>query len=424
MLERGRLGAGSPADDAGCLAWMAAISWSRGERDAALSEAEQALELANRAGDDKALATAYTMLTMVARVDGDHIAHHRNYVRALEHAERAKDLLQLVRLRCNNGSHLTEEGKYPNALDELDVATPARRSRRLRDVPRAVPHQPRRSTDGNRQARRSGVRPRSGAPIFQQVAPSMDAYPLTLLGEIYLARGDRSLAVAAFEEAMAIATAAVEIQALVPALTGLALARLDDDPAAALDAATRAVGHEATVHHAKALIALGWVRLETGDSTAAVDLAVRAGQLARERGDRVALALALELSAACEDDDGRRHRVLTDARTLWSQLGSPLGSARVDATLAEMTSGADGAALAASAADALDRLGAKRDAVRARSIAASAYSDQASGVIGRRSRRLLGVRGRIAGAGLELAVQGRPRSVQDARHQPRPSDPS
>ena len=209
----------------------------------------------------------------------------------------------------------------------------------------------------------------------------MDAYPLMLLGEIYLARGDRSLAVAAFEEAMAIATAAVEIQALVPALTGLALARLDDDPAAALDAATRAVGHEATVHHAKALIALGWVRLETGDSTAAVDLAVRAGQLARERGDRVALALALELSAACEDDDGRRHRVLTDARTLWSQLGSPLGSARVDATLAEMTSGADGAALAASAADTLDRLGAKRDAARARSIAASAYSDQASGVM-------------------------------------------
>ena len=124
MLERASLGTGRAADDAGCLAWTAAIELVAGRRATRqLGRAQRALDLASREGDDKALATAYTVLTMLARVDGDHVAHHRNYARALEHAERAKDLLQLVRIRCNNGSHLAEDGEYDKALAELDVAT-------------------------------------------------------------------------------------------------------------------------------------------------------------------------------------------------------------------------------------------------------------------------------------------------------------
>ena len=332
------------------------------------------------------------MLTMVARVDGDHIAHHRNYARALEHAERAKDLLQLVRIRCNNGSHLTEDGEFAKALAELDVAT------RLADLggygmfrglcltnraealiatgrlDEAVSDLERRARSFNRSLPRwtpihSPCSARSTWPAATGPSPS-----------------PRS------SEAVAIATAAVEVQALVPALTGLALARLDDDPVAALDAATRAVGHEATVHHAKALIALGWVRSATGDRTEAVDLADRAGQLARERGDHVALALALELAAACEDDDAPARRCSPTPERCGRSVGSPLGGARIDVALAEITPGADGVALAASAADALDRLGAKRDAVRARAIAASAYSDQAVGRDRQRARRILRVR--------------------------------
>ena len=266
------------------------------------------------------------MLTMVARVDGDHIAQHRNYGLALEHAERANDLLQLVRIRCNNGSHLTEDGEFAKALAELDVAT------RLADLGGYGMFRGLCLTNraealiaiGRLDEAVSDLE--SARTIFQQVAPSMDGYPLVLLGDIYMARGDHSLAVAAFERAVAIATAAVEVQALVPALTGLALARLQDDPQAALDAATRAVGHEATVHHARALIALGWVRLESGEPDGAAEFADRAGRLARERGDRAALALSLELAAAAEDDCDRRGSLLADARTLWSQLGSPLGA--------------------------------------------------------------------------------------------------
>ena len=320
------------------------------------------------------------MLTMVARVDGDHIAHHRNYVRALDHAERAKDLLQLVRIRCNNGSHLAEDGEFAKALAELDVAT------RLADLGGYGMFRGLCLTNRAEVLIATGRLDEAASDleaarvIFQQVAPSMDCYPLAHLGEIYMARGDRSLAVAAYERAVSIAAAAVEVQALVPALTGLALARLDDDPAAALDAATRAVDHEATVHHAKALIALGWVRSANGDADGAADLADRAGRLARERGDHVTLALALELASTGEEDSQRRRGLLADARALWTRVGSPLGVARLDVDLAEITPGPDGVALAASAADALDRLGAKRQAVRARAIAASAYQEAATGV--------------------------------------------
>jgi len=380
VLERAELGSGSPADDAGCLAWSAAISWSRGDRDGALTAAQQALDLASRADDDKALATAYTMLTMVARVDGEHIAQHRNYALSLDHAERANDLLQVVRIRCNNGSHLTEDGEFAKALAELDVAT------RLADLGGYGMFRGLCLTNRAEALIATGRLDEAvsdleaARAIFQQVSPSMDAYPLGHLGDVYMARGDHALAVAAFERAVAIAEATGEIQALVPALIGLALAQRDDDPVAALDAACRAVDHDATVHHAKALIALGWVRSATGNEGVAAELAGTAASLARERGDHVALALALELAADGEDDTSRRASLLGDARSLWSRVGSPLGVARLDVALAEVTPGADGVALAASAADALDRLGAKREAIRARAIAASAYGDAVAGV--------------------------------------------
>jgi hypothetical protein len=124
------------------------------------------------------------------------------------------------------------------------------------------------------------------------------------------------------------------------------------------------------------------VRSATGDLPGAVDLAERASRLARERGDHVALALALELAAAGEEhDDERQRTLLADARSRWSRVESPLGVARVDVALAEITAGPDGAALATSAANTLDRLGAKREAARARAIAASVYSDASTGVV-------------------------------------------
>ena len=209
-----------------------------------------------------------------------------------------------------------------------------------------------------------------------------------------MARGDRSLAVAAFARAVAIATAAVEVQALVPALTGSPGRSSMTTRSAALEAATAAVGHEATVHHAKALIALGWVRTVTGDRGGAVELAERAGQLARERGDHVALALALELAAEGEGDERRTPAARcspTPARC-GRRSAHRSACARIDVALAEITPGTDGVALAASAADTLDRLGAKREAAAGAGDRCLGLRRQGDRRDGQRPRRILRAR--------------------------------
>jgi len=45
-----------------------------------------------------------------------------HYLRALDHAERAGDVLQVIRIRANRGSLFLEEGYYSEAIAELDAA--------------------------------------------------------------------------------------------------------------------------------------------------------------------------------------------------------------------------------------------------------------------------------------------------------------
>jgi DNA-binding SARP family transcriptional activator len=96
---------------------------------------------------------------------------------------------------------------------------------------------------------------------------------------------------------------------------------------------------------------------------------VEAAEVSRARRDRPSLAGALELEAAIETDAKRRLGVLDQARSIWEDLGSPLGVARVDVARAEFSGGVDAAALAESAAATFERLGAKGAAARARQVA-------------------------------------------------------
>ena len=77
---------------------------------------------ARRSGDDRALAAAHTVLALVAAHDGDRLANDTHYLRALDHAERAGDVLQIIRIRLNRGSRLNEEGFHDEAIAELDLA--------------------------------------------------------------------------------------------------------------------------------------------------------------------------------------------------------------------------------------------------------------------------------------------------------------
>ncbi|HEX2403281.1 MAG TPA: AAA family ATPase, partial [Acidimicrobiia bacterium] len=110
VYRRGRRGEGDLANEAALLGWAASAHWLRGERDDAQSLASEALALARQADDSGALATAHTVLAMVAAMDGDRAGNDVHYLRALEHAERARDVVQTIRIRSNRGSHFLEEG--------------------------------------------------------------------------------------------------------------------------------------------------------------------------------------------------------------------------------------------------------------------------------------------------------------------------
>src|SRR5690606_10607774 len=65
---------------------------------------------------------AHTALAMVAAADGDRVRVERHYRDGLECTRQVGGTLQEVRLRSNHASHLVDEGRYHEALAELEVA--------------------------------------------------------------------------------------------------------------------------------------------------------------------------------------------------------------------------------------------------------------------------------------------------------------
>jgi ATP/maltotriose-dependent transcriptional regulator MalT/DNA-binding SARP family transcriptional activator len=371
VYQRGEVSGGNPADEAALLGWRASAHWLRGERDEAESLAETAIERARVANDSRALATSHTVLAMVAALDGDRAANDAHYLRALEHAERARDVAQTIRIRTNRGSQHTEEGAYEQAMDELDIAL------RLADLAgfelwRALA----RSNRGEvlmAQGRldEATVDLEQARDIFRRMGSRFESYPLANLGEVYAARGDSALAQAAFEGAIGLAEEPLDQQGLVPALAGLARVLAEDEPERAAALAARAASVEPVLGHVKALLAVGCVALAQGDKEEAAAVASRVAEVARARRDRPGIAESLELMAAVETTPERRDGLLEQARSIWLELGAPLGVARVDLARAEAATGPDAAELAEGAALAMEQAGARRAARRARRIASA-----------------------------------------------------
>jgi ATP/maltotriose-dependent transcriptional regulator MalT/DNA-binding SARP family transcriptional activator len=369
--RRGQRGGGSLADEAALLAWTASAHFIRAERDAARSLAYEAASLARRANDSRALATSHTVLAMVAALDGDIVANDAHYVRALEHAARSRDVVQTVRIRCNRGSSYIEKGDWERGQHELDMALQLADAGGL-ELWRAL------SLSNRAEARFAlGALDEAIADleqsraIFRSMGSRLESYPLGLLGDVYAARGATALARAAYEQAADLAGDPPDLQALVPALAGLARVLADDEPDVAAAHAERATAVAPAMGYADALLALGWVELARGHKQDAMRASVEAAEVARARRDRPSLAGALELEAAIETDADRRIDVLGQARSIWADLQSPLAVARVDLARAEFSAGADAAALADSAAATFERLGAKGAAARARQRSAA-----------------------------------------------------
>jgi ATP/maltotriose-dependent transcriptional regulator MalT/DNA-binding SARP family transcriptional activator len=338
---------GEPRDVALLLAWRASAHWLRADADACRADAARAFEIASRAGDAQALAAAHTVLAMLAALEGDRGANDAHYLRALDYAQQAGDVLQLVRVRTNRGSRHVEECSYEEALSELDHAL------RLADLTGFAVFRALALSNRGEALVRLGRFDEAIADLevsralYQRLGSRMVAYPLEKLGEIYRIRGDAALARATYEEALRQSEAAGDVQGIGPSLTGLARTLAADEPDEAERLAERALALGPGMNRAQALLTAGWLALVRHDPGRAVGYATEAASEAGRRRDRAALAESLELRALAEPRPGGVEKA-AESQAIWRELGNPTGQARA-AMVGALVAGDDEAARRAEA---------------------------------------------------------------------------
>lgn len=328
---------GEDRDVALLLAWRASAHWLRGERDSCRRDAERAFAVAAAVRDPQALAAAHTVLAMLAALEGDRGANDTHYLRALEHAQQAGDVLQLIRVRANRGSRHVEECAYEEALVELDLAL------RLADLAGFAAFRALALTNRGEALAKLGRFDEAVADLeaardlYQRLDSRMVSYPLEKLGEVYRWRGRWALARAAYEEALRQAEASGDLQGLVPALSGLARVVVGDEPEEAARLVERALSLGDGMHAVNVQLTAGWVALTRGGREAAASHASTAAAIARSRRDRAGLAEALELGAlASPEAPGASDRV-EEAAGIWRDLRSPVRETRAELVAALVT---------------------------------------------------------------------------------------
>ncbi|WP_163572778.1 tetratricopeptide repeat protein [Fodinicola feengrottensis] len=284
------VGNGGPAsaDEALVLAWTAYSHWVRNEHPASRDLAARALRVAQAAGDNSALAAAYSVMGLLNGIDTD--AHHEA---AVEAAALSRNTMHIIFAHTNYARTLTLiiRGDVRAGLTQLDVAvTAAERSGDRNMVLFTHCHRGTAKLALGRldeaaadfQAARAG---------YQRGGPGTSARPLVGLGEVYREHGDLALAAAAYQEAADISAESGDQEMHGVALTGLAKVRLADDPEAAAVLAEQAVASSEGSERVRAQIAAGWVALARGDrqrlseavaaATAGVGIGADRGGLAR-----------------------------------------------------------------------------------------------------------------------------------------------
>jgi ATP/maltotriose-dependent transcriptional regulator MalT/DNA-binding SARP family transcriptional activator len=348
--------AGASRDDALLLAWAAASYTRRGQIDTGESLAVRALAGAEETDDAGALAAAHTALALVAETHGEFRLADFHQRRALVAAERANDLLQLSRARNNRGSVLLQQALYGEAVAELDEAISLAE---LVDFPpllglalmnRGLCHWCVGRLD------HANADYAAAAGVFRSAGASEISYALIGRGDVYRERGDQSRARRLYEEGLAIAERAGDLQGIVPGLYQLAKVLVDDEPDRAAALAEQAVEH-GWPDRAWALNALGWVALARGDAQTAANAARRAEEAARALDDRFGLAESLELHAFADTAALDRPQLLEDALEIWRELGNPIRSAAVELAAARLQGGVAAQAAAQRAERSLAELG-------------------------------------------------------------------
>jgi ATP/maltotriose-dependent transcriptional regulator MalT len=313
-----------PIDEAILVGQQATVQWLRGDIEAARAVVIEGLAMAEKCGDERALAAAYATAAMIAERDGDFAANDAYTSKASEAATAAGDMVQLIRIRINRSQRLIGSGRYGDALVELDEAI------RLTHVT---------GTDGwfgavartNRGWAFRGLGRYDEALAafdtarerWQSVGSDLAAYALIGLGATHLDRGDVELADAELTEAITIGDRSGDHQALT-GLATLSRARWAVDHASARQLLDRSLATAPGIWRSWALLTLGWIALEEGDRRLAMEQVGATLANAKRFADPCALAEAAELEALATDDDTTAVRILADAQRQWAMLGNPV----------------------------------------------------------------------------------------------------
>jgi DNA-binding SARP family transcriptional activator len=331
-FERTQLSSHRGRDEALLLAWKASALWITGDVEGCRVTGTEALDAATECGDLQALAAAHTILCMESAMRGDRRKNDEHYFLALSAAQRAGDLLQLVRIGTNRAAHFNEEGMYADALVELERIMPLAETTGFATYLGLCFVNKGEALLGLGRLEEAMSSFEASKFVYERLRSADLCYSFVGMGEVYRERGELAVARAAYEEGVRLADEVGDTQGLVPGLAGLARVIAPEDSVLALELVERAGSLGVNVNQARVLLARGWVLLGTGDKTGAQAVAHQVAAMARERRDRAALAESLELEALTSDPRVAEDR-LAEAVTLWEQLNNPIGQARAELSM-------------------------------------------------------------------------------------------
>jgi DNA-binding SARP family transcriptional activator/ATP/maltotriose-dependent transcriptional regulator MalT len=330
-FERADLTVGPAGDRVQVLAWTAAAHWMLGEADAAGRYARQALGLAAEAGDPRALVCAHVAMAMSCTLSGEQPGRH--YEIALRGARQLGDVVQATRILINQTDDQLSRARYDRAF-----AT-ARQGRRTAEAGAPAGMVIVALCNEAEALGRLGhcdeavERYARVVSMCQRLGIRRAAAALVGSAEVHRRRGWPMQARAALEEAVRLARGTGEIQALVPALAGLARVLARDEPTRAEALATEAAGLAEGPWLLPVYLAEGWVALHRGELTVAAALARQATEEARLLDQPARLAEALELTAATLTDPEAAVPVLREAHRIWRDGGATIDADRITVTL-------------------------------------------------------------------------------------------
>ncbi|RIV41459.1 BTAD domain-containing putative transcriptional regulator [Micromonospora radicis] len=320
------------ADRAQVLAGWAATRWAKGDQARTRQLAADAVRVAEQSGDDAAVAAAYLAQALAAFGAGDRAGNEHAYAQALAAAERAGDFGQQLRIRCNVGSRLVEEGHYRSAVAELDEAVRLGELHGHQMLLALALHNRAEAWLGLGELRRARGDADQALARWQRAGSPLAAFGLTLTARVHRVRGATRQAVAAYRAALAMGEPDGNAQVLVEACAGLARISYADDPAAATRLAERALSMPSSAGPTVAELAAGWVALCSADPPTALRYGEQVRAEAGRRRDRAGLAEAMELvtlathrASPVTVPPRTVRRLLADlveAATIWAELGN------------------------------------------------------------------------------------------------------